>query len=119
MPPRLCKMQPGVTKGMVTMAKKSEAKTEEEKVQMDAQKVHIPENVTLPEQEKSAVEEIQSSPTGTGKAYRLKNPDTQYTEPGTNWTITADQAKTLPENPSSETLERIKKGFLVEGSGEE
>ncbi|PFP29404.1 hypothetical protein COJ96_10900 [Bacillus sp. AFS073361] len=99
------------------MAKKSEST--EQKVQTQAKKNPIPENVELPKEEQTAVDEIQAAPTGTGKSYRLKNPETQYTDPDSGWTLAADQSKPLPEKLAAETLERIKRGFLVEGSGEE
>lgn len=98
------------------MAKKSEAKTQEEKIQQDSQTLKVPENVMLPKEEESAIQ-VMANPT-TEKSYRLKNPYTQYTDPESGWTLAADQSKPLPENHSAETIERIKKGFLVEDSGE-
>jgi hypothetical protein len=97
------------------MAKKS---TEEKVQEQAASTQQVPKNVELPKRELIAHEELAAAPKGTGKSYRLSDPDTQYTEPGTDWTITGDQSKSLVENPSAETLERIKKGFLIEESGE-
>lgn len=68
----------------------------------------------LPKGEKLAVQEIEESPKGTGKKYRLKDPETQYVDIETGWTLAGEQSKPLPEGYSAETLARIKKGFLVE-----
>lgn len=68
----------------------------------------------LPANEQKAVEEIDSYPTGTGKIYKLADETTQYTELETGWTLAGDQAKTLPEGYTAETIQRIKDGFLVE-----
>jgi hypothetical protein len=74
----------------------------------------------LTESEKSALE-LQEAALSNGeipsKLYTLKNPNTQYTDPENGWTLTRDEVKELPEFPSSETLERIKAGFIVEADG--
>lgn len=68
-----------------------------------------------------AAVELQEAALSTGelpsKTYTLKNPNTQYTDPENGWTLTRDEVKELPEFPSSETLERIKAGFIVEADG--
>jgi hypothetical protein len=74
----------------------------------------------LTDAELSAVE-LQEAALASGeipsKLYTLKNPNTQYTDPENGWTLTRDEVKELPEFPSSETLERIKAGFIVEADG--
>ena len=72
----------------------------------------------LPKEEITAIQEIEA-PEGTGKSYRLANPNTQYTDTRSNWTLTGEQSKPLPENPTFETYERIKSGFLVEGEAQQ
>lgn len=44
--------------------------------------------------------------------YRLANTQTQFCEG--EFTLTGDQEKPLPKNPSLELLARIKAGFIVE-----
>jgi hypothetical protein len=46
------------------------------------------------------------------KKYKLKDPNTQFSEG--SFTLSGDQEKELPENPSVELLGRIQAGFLVE-----
>lgn len=49
---------------------------------------------------------------GNNKKYKLANPDTQFSE-GT-FTLTGDQEKELPDDPSPDLLARIRAGFIVE-----
>lgn len=44
--------------------------------------------------------------------FRLKDPGTQYSEG--SFTLSGDQEKELPDNPSPELLARIRAGFFVE-----
>lgn len=77
---------------------------------------HVSEEILakLPESEKKALEELAAAPQGTGKVYKVKDPNTQYVDTVTGWTLAGDQAKELPEGYNSETMARIKDGFLVE-----
>lgn len=74
----------------------------------------------LSEEELAALElqeaELRGDSVGT-KQYKLSRSNTQYTDSENGWTLTGDEAKPLPEFPSSETLERIKAGFIVEATG--
>ncbi|MGE7191765.1 hypothetical protein [Lysinibacillus fusiformis] len=88
------------------------AKPEQENAQ--AKVASEEELKNLPEEEKAAIAEIEAEEGTTGKKYRLSNPDTQYTDVRAGWTIAGEQSKALPENPSPETYQRIKQGFLVE-----
>lgn len=46
------------------------------------------------------------------KKYKLKDPKTQYAEG--SFSLSGEQEKELPENPSTELLARIRAGFIVE-----
>jgi hypothetical protein len=46
------------------------------------------------------------------KKYKLKDPNTQFSEG--SFTLSGDQEKELPENPSVELLGRLRAGFIVE-----
>lgn len=48
----------------------------------------------------------------TGK-YKLKDPDTQFSDAESGFTLAEDQEKELPEDPSPELLARIRSGFIV------
>lgn len=85
---------------------------EQEKAQIQVQPNEVFQR--LPQEEQTAIQEIEATES-TGKSYRLKNPNTQYTDTKNNWTLAGEQSKPLPKHPTAETYERIKQGFLVEG----
>lgn len=63
----------------------------------------------------------QKKPTETqkdGKLYRLSDPNTQYTDTISGWTLTSNQSKAFPKHPTPEMMERVKRGFFVEDSVE-
>lgn len=60
----------------------------------------------------SESEEQESKEVDSTKKYRLKDPSTQYGEG--SFSLSGDQEKELPKNPSIELLGRIRSGFIVE-----
>ncbi|WP_306010479.1 hypothetical protein, partial [Bacillus sp. MMSF_3328] len=100
----------------------SSAKSASSKASGQAQgQGQLPEEILakLPESEKKAVAELEAFANGgTGKIYRLKDPDTQYVDLETGWSLAGEQAKPLPEAYGAETFARIKDGFLVEADAE-
>ncbi|KAB2328936.1 hypothetical protein F7731_23575 [Cytobacillus depressus] len=93
-------------------AKKSTAKNISE---ANASSTEPTENkdIDLTTEEKTALDVQKASNSGnpySGK-FKLKDPDTQYAEPG--FTLTGDQKAELPEEPSAELLARIRSGFIV------
>ncbi|MEH7114501.1 hypothetical protein V7124_19370 [Neobacillus niacini] len=85
--------------------------------QLSAQTIPQEELDKLPEQEQKAIEELVAKQSGgTGKSYRLRDPNTQYTDIQSGWTLAGEQAKPLPEHYSNETWARIKAGFLIESA---
>ena len=46
------------------------------------------------------------------KMYKLKDPNTQFSEG--SFTLSGDQERELPENPSVELTARIRAGFIIE-----
>ena len=71
------------------------------------------ENVELNEEGKTALEVQETASKGekSKDKYKLKDPVTSYSEP--NFTLSGDQKKELPDNPSSELVARIHSGFIV------
>jgi hypothetical protein len=66
----------------------------------------------LTEEEQTVFDVMQTKAEGgtfSGK-FKLKDPETQYAE--ADFTLTGDQEKELPENPSPELLARIRNGFI-------
>lgn len=67
---------------------------------------------------KESTDEVSESPQQptveeyTGVKYKLKDPNTQFSEG--SFTLSGDQEKELPENPSPDLLARVRSGFLVE-----
>lgn len=89
------------------------ARTKKDEVK-EAPEVKAPEEVDVTveatEQTEASAEKASA---GKAKAkYKLKNPSTSYSE--TNFTLVGDEEKHLPENPSTELIERIRHGFIVE-----
>lgn len=71
--------------------------------------------VKLTEAEVDAIriqEEATAGEQPTGK-YKLKDPDTQFADAESGFTLAADQEKELPEDPSPELLARIRSGFII------
>lgn len=98
------------------MAKKKDEKVESPKtgeVNAASTEPTENENIKLSDEEKVALEVQQKSTEGSpysGK-FKLKDPETQYAEK--DFTLTGDQAKELPQEPSGELLARIRSGFIV------
>lgn len=71
------------------------------------------ENVNLTDDEKMALEVQTKATEGDpfGGKFKLKDPSTSYSEP--DFTLTGDQEKELPENPSPELIARIRSGFII------
>ncbi|SEA53759.1 hypothetical protein SAMN05421743_105215 [Thalassobacillus cyri] len=72
---------------------------------------------TLGEEKQQEVESNSSASENAGnkkenKIVKLKDPSTQYAEKG--FTLAGKQEKELPSNPSTELIDRIEAGFIVE-----
>lgn len=90
------------------MAKKKEDNVNEEletSLENSSVELSSEEELALEVQSKSNTDDPYSG------EFKLENPDTQYGEPG--FTLTGDQKKKLPENPSLELLARIRSGFII------
>jgi hypothetical protein len=73
------------------------------------------EKVMLTETELEVIQIQEQAAAGnqpTGK-YKLKDPDTQFSDAESGFTLAEDQEKELPEDPSPELLARIRSGFIV------
>ena len=70
-------------------------------------------DVELTQEEKAALDVQTKAAKGEKPKdkYKLKDPSCQYSEAG--FTLSGDQSKELPENPSKELLARIRSGFIV------
>lgn len=67
-------------------------------------------DVQLSDLDKAAIE-VATGEAG-GKKFKLKDPETQYSEEG--FTLAGDQEKELPADPSDSLIARIRSGFIVE-----
>ena len=67
-------------------------------------------DVELSDSEKAALKAATGE--AQGKKYKLKDPNTQYSEAG--FTLTGDQEKELPADPSDALVARIRSGFITE-----
>ena len=71
------------------------------------------QDIKLSEEEQTAVEVQKTAAKGekSKDKYKLKDPNTSYSEK--DFTLSGDQKKELPDNPSSELVARIRSGFIV------
>ena len=71
------------------------------------------QDIKLSEEEKTAVEVQKTVAKGqkSKDQYKLKDPNTSYSEK--DFTLSGDQKKELPDNPSPELVARIRSGFIV------
>ncbi|MFP5109641.1 hypothetical protein ACSU6B_23225 [Neobacillus sp. C211] len=72
------------------------------------------QGVKLTEAEMDAIqvqEQVTAGEQPTGK-YKLKDPETQFSDAASGFTLAGDQEKELPEDPSPELLARIRSGFI-------
>jgi hypothetical protein len=71
----------------------------------------IPTDLSETEKEALTVQQKSAQGEEINQKYKLSNPETQYAEEG--FTLTGEEEKELPANPSAELIERIRTGFIV------
>lgn len=98
------------------MSEKNERKTKQTADNTEfVEQVDQAKDVKLTKEQKAAIEittaQAQNESLPNTK-YKLKDPNTSYQE--RDFTLSGDQEKELPENPSSDLIARIRSGFIVE-----
>ena len=91
------------------------AKKKEEAVTANVEEVKeekTEETLEVTKEEKAAIEVQKKAAKGekTNDKYKLKDPNTSYSEK--DFTLSGDQKKELPDNPSPELVARIRSGFI-------